>query len=84
MSLGFRRILLLVISLILGFGSVFALFLVLNVLYDARVNWARYGTGYALLTAIPMAIFFGIWLDHFLKTKLLPEGSTEAVTTAEE
>lgn len=80
MSLGFRRILLLVLSLILGFGSVFVLFLVLNVLYDARVNWARYGTGYALLTAIPMAVFFGIWLDLLLKTKLLPEGPAEATS----
>jgi hypothetical protein len=78
MSLGFRRILLLILSLVLGFGSVFVLFLLLNVLYDARVNWARYGTGYVLLTAIPMAIFFGIWLDLFLKTKLLPTGPVEA------
>ena len=50
------------------------IFLALNVLYNANVTLARYGTTFAVLTVIPIALFVAVWLDHFMGTNLLPSG----------
>jgi hypothetical protein len=68
-----RYIILIVLSLAFGVGSVFLLLLVLNTFYNAGVNVQDYGYGFAFLTGFPIALAVAVWLDYFLGTNILPE-----------
>jgi len=46
---------------------------ILNVAYGANVTLERYGTTFAILTAVPLALFVAIWLDYFMGTNILKE-----------
>lgn len=73
MSVGLKRVLLIIFSLIGGVAGVFLVLGILNVAYGANVTLERYGTTFAILTAIPLAVFVGIWLDYFMGTNILKE-----------
>ncbi|NDJ51588.1 MAG: hypothetical protein GYB68_00720 [Chloroflexi bacterium] len=78
MNLTIRRILLVLISIALGIGSVFVLVAVMNAIWgagagNAPITLETYTTTYTVLTAAPMALFFAVWLDAFLSTGFLPE-----------
>jgi hypothetical protein len=78
MDLGMRRLLLVVLSIIGGIASVFVMFGLTNIVLplmgiSAFVNYERYGMTYFILTAVPMALLVGIWLDYFMRTGILPE-----------
>ena len=68
-----RRIILIVVSTIVGVASVPILFIVLNALYDVGVDLERFGIGYAFLWGTPIGLAVGVWLDYFLGTNVLPE-----------
>lgn len=76
MSLLLRRLALVVISLAIGFGIT-----VLEVTNNLKIGatqiglnttLADFGLDYTILTTLAFAFAFGIWLDKFLKTKILP------------
>ena len=74
MDIGLRRLVLVLLSIGGGIVGLILIFLALNVLYNANITLARYGTTFAVLTVIPIALFVAIWLDHFMGTNLLPSG----------
>ncbi len=76
MDLGMRRLILVILSIIGGIVGVFAILALLNALYG-DVTIERYGVTYAILTALPLAVLVGIWLDFFMGTKLLSDGPAE-------
>jgi hypothetical protein len=39
----------------------------------AGITIQDYGTGYFLVTMIPIALVFVIWLDKFMGTKIMPD-----------
>lgn len=63
-----KRILLIVISLVLG-----SLVSAGIIVFLIGTTLAEYGGLYFFLTAFFMACAFGIWLDKFMDTNLLPE-----------
>ena len=63
-----RRILLFVLSLIIG-----ALITTGIVLFVLNTSLEEYGSLYFFLTAFFFAAAVGIWLDKFMDTELLPE-----------
>ncbi len=71
MSLWFKRLLLVVLSIGGGIGGLLLIWTILNGVYQAGVNLDRYGFSYAIFTALPIALFCAIWLDYFLDTGLL-------------
>ncbi len=73
MSLGLRRILVLGLAVGGGIAGVFVLFALLNAVYNARVDFDRYGAAYFVLTALPLALLIGLWMDYFLRTGIIPE-----------
>jgi uncharacterized protein YneF (UPF0154 family) len=77
MDLGIKRLILVILSLAGGIGGLFLIFAVLNAVYHANVNLERYGYTYAVLTALPLALLVGVWLDYFLGTRLLPDESKD-------
>lgn len=77
MDLGMRRLVLVVLSLVGGVAGVFAILAVLDALYH-NVSIQTYGAAYAILTALPLAVFIGIWLDYFMGTRLLSDGPAGA------
>lgn len=68
-----RYIILIVLSMAVGIGSVFGLMIALNVLYNANVTIQEYGLLYSVLTGLPIALAVAVWLDYFLGTKVLPD-----------
>lgn len=76
MSLLLRRIAVIVISLAIGFGI--TLVEVTNNLkigptqIGLNTTLSDYGLDYTILTTLAFAIAFGIWLDKFMNTKMLP------------
>jgi len=78
MGIGIRRIILIALSIAAGIGMTFGLLLALDVSYD------NYGTVYFVFTALPLAVLVGIWLDYFLKTKLLSDGPQDEAKPAEQ
>src|SRR5688572_12133496 len=83
MDLGMRRLLLVVLSIIGGIASVFLIFALTNISLplmgiSAVVNYERYGMIYFVLTAAPMALLVGIWLDYFMRTGIIPENEGPA------
>ncbi len=74
MSLGLRRVLVLVLAIIGGVAGVFAIFALLNAVYPtAYVDLERYGTVYFILTALPLGLLVGLWMDYFLRAGIIPE-----------
>ena len=71
MGLGIRRLILVILSLAGGIGLLFGILALLDAAYG-DVSIERYGLVYAILTALPLAILVGIWLDAFMGTGLLP------------
>lgn len=78
MSIGFRRTLLVVLSLAFGVGMLFATFGLLNVIWGpGTAGFHNYDVVFVLFTIVPMAALAFIWLDYFLGTGILPEGPVE-------
>jgi len=81
MGLVLKRVLLVVLSIGGGVGATFGVLALLDAVYNAGIYatgvFDRYGTSYFVLTAIPLALFFLVWLDYFLGTGLLPDKSPE-------
>lgn len=74
MSLGLRRLLLVVLSVLGGIGLVFVMFAILNAAYPtADITLDRYGNEYFILSVLPLALLVGLWLDYFMRTGLIPE-----------
>lgn len=80
-GLTLKRLLVIVISQVLGFVVTY---LIITVGFDLLplftsvespqgVTIAEYGTQYFLVTMVPIGIVFMIWMDAFLDTKILPE-----------
>lgn len=76
MSLLLRRIVLIVICLGIGFGITFV-----EVTNNLKIGATQiglnttlndFGLDYTVLTTLAFAIAFGIWLDKFMNTKILP------------
>lgn len=63
-----KRLLLFVISLALGAGIALGL-----VMFVLNTTVEEYGAFYFFMTAFFIACAFGIWLDKFMDTDLLPE-----------
>ena len=72
MDLGLKRVLLVVLSLAGGVIGMFGVIGLLNLAYNAGVTLERFGTAYAILTALPLALLVAVWLDYFMGTGLLP------------
>ena len=68
-SLLVRRIILIIISLAVGWVGCFA---AINFILDT--TWADYGTIYIVMTILSIALGTAVWLDHekVLNTKILP------------
>ena len=77
MDIGLRRLILVILSIVGGIAGVFAILALLNTAYG-NVSIETYGATYAILTALPLAVLVGIWLDFFMGTKLLSDGSGAA------
>lgn len=77
MSLTVRRILLFILSVVAGVAGLFGTLALLNLLYGANVDLERYGTVFAVTTAVPLGLLAGLWLDRFMGTNLLPDGLVE-------
>jgi H+/Cl- antiporter ClcA len=73
MSLGLRRVLVLVLAVIGGVAGVYVIFALLNAVYNARVDFERYGATYFVLTALPLGLLVGLWMDYFLRAGIIPE-----------
>jgi hypothetical protein len=63
-----KRLLLIVIALVLGAGVT-----LLIVSFVLGTSVAEYGGLYFGLTSFFFGAFFGVWLDKFMGTRLLPE-----------
>jgi hypothetical protein len=67
MALTIKRIILIVISLLVGYGVT-----LLIVKFVLQTVPSDYGTTYMVLTALSIAAALAIWLDKFMKTEFLP------------
>lgn len=77
-DIGIRRLVLVILSIVGGIALTFGLLewvRASNQLFELTLE--QYGYVYAILTALPLAIFVGIWLDLFMGTKLLADGPAE-------
>ena len=80
-SLTIRRIIVWVVSMVLGFVVGFVIIsvgfdllpLFTSVQSPQGVTIAEYGTLYFLFTAVPIGLVFVIWLDAFMDTRILPD-----------
>jgi hypothetical protein len=66
-----------VVSLALGFG-LSALFVTLVLPWmgpnaGVPISIQKYGLQYFFWTALPLSLVFVVWLDYFLKTRILPD-----------
>jgi hypothetical protein len=76
-SLAVRRLIVWGVSITLG-TVISALFVTLVLPWMGPHNGfpisiEKYGYQYFLWTALPLSLVFVVWLDHFLKTKILPD-----------
>jgi uncharacterized membrane protein len=67
MALTIKRIVLIVISLLVGYG---ATLLIVRFILDTVPS--DYGLNYMVLTTVSIAAALAIWLDKFMKTEFLP------------
>lgn len=85
-SLTIKRIAVWVISIILGGGTAFLIITVgfsvlphlhlppiLTPVQSHAVTIGEYGIIYFLTTALPLALLYMVWLDHFLDARILPD-----------
>ena len=85
-SLTIKRIIVWVVSLILGslgafliitvgFALLPSIFLppIITPVNSEAISIAKYGTIYFLTTALPLVLLVMVWLDHFLDTRILPD-----------
>ena len=85
-SLTVKRIIVWVVSLILGslgafliitvgFALLPSIFLppIITPVNSEAISIAKYGTIYFLTTALPLVLLVMVWLDHFLDTRILPD-----------
>lgn len=77
MDMGFKRLLLIILSIAGGIAGLFLTMLLLNFAYGAGVTLESYGPAYAVLTALPIALLVGLWLDYFMGTGLLRTDDVE-------
>ncbi len=76
-ALTIRRIIVWVVGL--GTGALIATIMVTVILpwlgpnAGIPISIEKYGYQYFLWTALPLGLLFVIWLDYFLKTKILPD-----------
>jgi hypothetical protein len=74
MNLGLRRLLLVVLSVLGGIALVFVMFAILNAAFPtADITLERFGNEYFALSALPLALLVGLWLDYFMRTGIIPE-----------
>ena len=83
MSRPLKIIILIVLSTGLGVAGLIGVLGLLNFWFDAFVTLERYGTVFAVTTALPIGLLAAVWLDYFLGTGLLPDGMTQAQSTEE-
>jgi hypothetical protein len=74
MDLSIRRIILVVVSIAAGLGMSFGGLVLIGVTFESYTSESPL---YFVFTAFPLAVLVGIWLDYFLKTRLLSEGPAE-------
>jgi accessory gene regulator protein AgrB len=75
-SLFVRRLIVWVVSFVLGFVISWLLIVVGFPLINsnaAGITLQDYGTIYFLVTMVPIALVFVTWLDKFMGTKILPD-----------
>jgi len=65
-----KRLLLVVISLVIGFGLTYA---AVRLPFIADTNLEEFGFAYTFLMTLSLAIAAGIWLDKFMGTEILPK-----------
>lgn len=65
-----KRLLLVVLSLAIGFGLAYA---AIRLPFIADTNLEEFGFSYTFFTTLSLAIAVGIWLDKFMGTELLPK-----------
>lgn len=58
-----------------GFALLPSIFLppIITPVNSEAISISRYGIIYFLTTALPLALLFLVWLDHFLDSKILPD-----------
>jgi hypothetical protein len=76
-SLTIRRIIVWVVSMVLGF-ILAAAFIMLVLPWMGPnagnpISIQKYGTLYYITTAVPIGLIFVVWLDHFMNTRILPD-----------
>lgn len=79
--LNVKRLVVIVLSQILGFGLGYLIItvgfnllpLISSIQTPQGVSIERYGILYFLVTAVPLGIIVMIWLDKFMDTKILPD-----------
>jgi hypothetical protein len=75
-SLNARRLLVWLVSMVLGFVVTW---LIITVGFPivkpeaGAVSIAEYGRIYFLVTAVPIGLIFVTWLDYFMDTHILPD-----------
>jgi hypothetical protein len=75
-SLAVRRIVVWIVSFILGFVVTYLLVVVgFPILKPeaAGITLAKFGFGYFIVSYIPVALIFVTWLDALMSTKILPD-----------
>ena len=81
MSLGMKRLLVWVVSMVIGFvvtvlliGPGFDSLPLFSSIEDPQgVSVQEYGYMYFLVTAVPIGLIAVIWLDYFMDTGILPD-----------
>ncbi len=58
-----------------GFAMLPSIFLppIITPVNSEAIGIGEYGTIYFITTALPLALLFMVWLDHFLDTRILPD-----------
>lgn len=74
-SLTVRRLIVWVVSFVLGFVVSLLIITAFPIILPSAqsVSIQEYGTMYFLVTMVPIALVFVIWLDAVMGTKILPD-----------
>lgn len=85
-SLRVKRIMVWVVSIILGFLSALGIITIgfsilpslslppiITPVNSEAISIAKYGTIYFLTTMLPLTLLYLVWLDYFLGTKIMPD-----------
>ncbi len=75
-SLNVRRLIVWLVSFVLGFVLVYLIVTVGFPLVkpeSAGITLAKFGSGYFIVTYIPIVLICVTWLDAFMGTKILPD-----------